>query len=259
MIRISSLVVRRSKYEIRTTNIENMAFITIQYDEQQIAAVKRRLRSVPDKMPIIMSRGINNTLKTTRAETVRQLKPHFNLKMKDIRKRIRLYPATRKYWRGKVWIGAGWNSSLASFGARQTTRTHLVTTTPAQAIWLYTNVFLQKYGKKARFSRQYKIKRRIPKVTYDLGRGRQTLEPAWIVRIHKHKHVLVPGNDSPHESGILPSPLIEKFMSNNANMVFVSSEKLLAQARTTITGLKMFANTLLIKNIETQVKMALAG
>lgn len=225
-----------------------MALVTVKIDHNQIEKVREYLRSVPHKLPVVLTRGINRTLTTVRAETVRRLKKAIKLDADMIRKRIRIYKATRTFLRGKVWIG-GKDSPLGRFDARQSTRTRLVTADTKQSAWLYYNVFRKKYGEKARFSFHYKIRRRVPKVTYNLGKGRQMLEPAWIVEIRNFDHVMMPGSVKP------PPPLYK----NKYNMVFVSNMKLLEQAASTIQALQEFAGRKLEKNINDQVKLALAG
>lgn len=210
-------------------------------------AIRQKLKDIPEKMPMVLSRGINRTLLSTRAETVRQIRPIMPVTQREMRSRIRIYNSTRAHLRGKLWVG-GKDMPLSRFGAKQTTRTHLVATTPAQALWLYYNVFKKKYGPGAKFSWHYKIKRRLPIVTYNLGQGRQTLEPAWIVKIRNFDHVMM-------KKGATPAGLI----INAYGMVFVNNEKLLNQMRSTFTGLQMFATRLLIKNIEDQVQLALAS
>src|SRR3972149_7032560 len=99
-----------------------MAFVTVRYNREQLNRVTELLRRVPKKLPVVVTRGINRTLVTTRAETVRRLRAKIKLDPDMVRKRIRIYRATWTNWRGKVWIG-GKDSPLGRFDAKQSTRT----------------------------------------------------------------------------------------------------------------------------------------
>jgi len=72
--------------------------VTVKADEQQLRRVQKLLREVPNKMPQAMSRAINKTGTSTKAEIARLIAANAKIKQKGIKKGIRMKKATRSRW-----------------------------------------------------------------------------------------------------------------------------------------------------------------
>ena len=78
--------------------------VDIKFDEKKLKNIRRMLVEVPNAMPKIMSRGINRTATSARAEIVRRLYAHLNLTQKRIRQNIKIEKATRSRWQATLDI-----------------------------------------------------------------------------------------------------------------------------------------------------------
>lgn len=79
--------------------------LEIKFDEKRLAEVQRLLRDIPKAMPKVMSRGINRTTTSTRAEITKKIAAEVTLKQKTIKKSIRVEKATYTRWQAMIDLG----------------------------------------------------------------------------------------------------------------------------------------------------------
>lgn len=79
--------------------------VEIKFDEKRLREVQKMLAGIPKAMPMVMSRAINRTEKSARAEIVRKIAAEVTLKQKPIKKSIRIEKATRTRWLAKIILG----------------------------------------------------------------------------------------------------------------------------------------------------------
>ena len=92
--------------------------VTVKLDEAKLRSVRRMLSSVPGAMPRIMTRGINRTANSARAETTRQLGAKVNVRRSSIRKKINLVKATYSRWLARLGISRKRISLISFKGTR---------------------------------------------------------------------------------------------------------------------------------------------
>lgn len=92
--------------------------IEVQYDKAQIMRLERRLSSMPQKVPVVLSRAINKTATFARAGAAREIKKEANIKIGDIKKSMGLTKANRSRLESVMDVNAK-RIPLAAFGARQ--------------------------------------------------------------------------------------------------------------------------------------------
>jgi hypothetical protein len=95
--------------------------IEIKLDEKRLREVQLMLRDIPRGMQTVMSRAINKTATSVRAEVVREISKKVNLKQKDIREDITISKATWTKWAASINISR-YRHGLIRFGARQTSK-----------------------------------------------------------------------------------------------------------------------------------------
>ena len=95
--------------------------IEIKLDEKRLREVQLMLRDIPRGMQTVMSRAINKTATSVRAEVVREISKKVNLKQKDIRDDITISKATWTKWAASVNLSRR-RHGLIRFGARQTSK-----------------------------------------------------------------------------------------------------------------------------------------
>lgn len=96
------------------------ADVEIEFDKAKLRRVQSLMREVPEKMPTAMSRAINRTAKSARAEMVRRMAGDVNIVQKSIRSSIKLTKASKNKWIAELGI-SGRRISLISFkGTSQT-------------------------------------------------------------------------------------------------------------------------------------------
>ncbi len=79
--------------------------LEIKFDEQRLKEIQRLLREIPNALPKVMSRGINRTTTSARAEIVKRIAAEITLKQKVIKKSIRTEKATITRWMAKILLG----------------------------------------------------------------------------------------------------------------------------------------------------------
>lgn len=104
-------------------------FIEIKYNEAKLRHIEELLRDCPRELPKVMSRGINRTAKSARAEIIKQLAKKIGMKQKAIRAAITLHKATRRFWEASIYI-TGRRIPLINFRARKTKK-GVTTTAPS--------------------------------------------------------------------------------------------------------------------------------
>lgn len=72
--------------------------VSVKLNERQMRRVQNLLREVPRAVPMIMSRSINKTAKSTKAETARLIAANAKISQKGIKKGIWMKKATRRRW-----------------------------------------------------------------------------------------------------------------------------------------------------------------
>lgn len=92
--------------------------VEIRFDEAKLARIRRMLRAVPAGLPRVVSRAINRTATSARANIVRLIAAKAKIKQKGIRKGISLRKATYRRWLAHLNV-YGRRIPLIHFGARQ--------------------------------------------------------------------------------------------------------------------------------------------
>lgn len=72
--------------------------VSVKLDERQMRRVQRLLREVPREVPKIMSRALNKTAKSSKAEIARLIAAKAKIPQKGVKKGIRMKKATRNRW-----------------------------------------------------------------------------------------------------------------------------------------------------------------
>lgn len=99
-----------------------MANVEIKYNERQLRQVRRMLSAYPQAVGKVMSRGINNTVRTVRTRVVRALAQKTRLPQKTIRQSTWIrWKATYRRWHSVLAV-SGRGIPLIRLKARQTRR-----------------------------------------------------------------------------------------------------------------------------------------
>ena len=72
--------------------------VTIEVNERQLRELQRTLGGFSRRMPLIVSRSLNRTIKKAKVDTSRAIRSEVRLKVGDIKKGIRIKQATRSRW-----------------------------------------------------------------------------------------------------------------------------------------------------------------
>jgi len=219
------------------------SLVTVKFDKAKLDRVAKKLKGFKGALPKVMSRGINRTAKTARTKIARRLVTISKLKYGNILKSISLRKATYQVWRAVLDI-FGRRIPLIRFKARQSKRKHTVLVTGKQATLLFYKVFKKKYGDSAVFSKQYRIRRPFPLVTYMMGgKKKQITDGAFITTMKTgHKGVFKSRSDVKGAVTELYGPSVGGLY-----------EKAGTVAKVTLIE----ANRNLVKNIDDQVKVIL--
>ena len=168
-----------------------MADVAIKFDEAKLRMVRDILADIPRAMPKVMSRALNKTGTSSKAEIVRLIAKRSKLKQKDVKKSIRVKKATYNRWRYDINIW-GRGIPLIRFRARERKKKVTIKTTLRQAMFLFYKVFRPRFGLQAVFKKQYTIRRKLGFVTADTGLGRKQYPKAFIATMKSgHRGVFV--------------------------------------------------------------------
>jgi hypothetical protein len=151
--------------------------IMVKIDPAQIASVQSMFRDWPKAIPRIFKESINKTAGKARTDLVSAGSKLTGIKKQTMRRFTSIKKATDKNWTAYV---RAWSRKIPIVYLdidKGSERTKFVLTTFKQAIWLYHNVFKEKYGENAVFSRQYTIKRTERDFFYREG-GRIRMAPS---------------------------------------------------------------------------------
>ena len=96
-----------------------MADVEIKFDKRKLENIQRQLRDIPRAMPKVMSRAINRTATSARAEIARKIAGEINVKQSTVKKSIRTTKATYSFWQSVLRISSR-RIPLMQFKARQT-------------------------------------------------------------------------------------------------------------------------------------------
>jgi len=91
--------------------------VEITYDKAKLERIRRQLSGIPGAMPKVMSRAINRTAVSARAEIVRRLASEISATQTSIRRDIRIRKATRSVWAATIDLLTK-RMPLIKFGAR---------------------------------------------------------------------------------------------------------------------------------------------
>lgn len=94
-------------------------FVEIKYNRKQLRSITQQLQTMPKKIPTVMMRGINRTIKPALSETAKRLAGEVNITKAAVRKRIVLSKATKRDWRATLRISRR-RIRLIDWKARQT-------------------------------------------------------------------------------------------------------------------------------------------
>jgi hypothetical protein len=84
--------------------VADSPLVEVKVDEIKLANIRRMLVEIPNAMPTVISRGINRTATSARAELNRRLFKHLNLPKKRIGQNIKLYKALSTRWQATIDI-----------------------------------------------------------------------------------------------------------------------------------------------------------
>ena len=80
------------------------AAVEIKFDEVKMKRLQRMFRTMPGKLPQVMSRAINKTSKSAKTQIVKELRKDINSTAKGINKAIRSTRATTSTWQSIINI-----------------------------------------------------------------------------------------------------------------------------------------------------------
>ena len=97
-----------------------MPDVEIKLDEAKFNRLKWLLAEVSRGLPRVVSRSLNRTATSARAQTTRELGAEVNVRQKTIRERIKLSRATYRHWQATLSIGLRRISLISFIGTHQT-------------------------------------------------------------------------------------------------------------------------------------------
>lgn len=92
--------------------------VEIKFDEKRLEEIRKLLRGIPNAMPNVMSRGINKTTTSTRAEIARRIAAEVKITQAAVKKSIKVTKATRTRWRADLDLFTK-RIPLIKFGAKE--------------------------------------------------------------------------------------------------------------------------------------------
>lgn len=98
-----------------------MSDVTVKFDKSKLRRVQRIFKDTPKVIPKIVSRAINRTTTTARAEIARKIAAEVKIKISDIKNKIGRTKATSRRWESILNIKAR-RIPLMKFGAKQTAK-----------------------------------------------------------------------------------------------------------------------------------------
>ena len=222
-----------------------VATVTVQFDKAKLRSIQNMLKGIPGAMPKVMTRGINKTVGAAVAEIKRVIADDVNVQKKDISKAIKVHKATYGRWVADIDV---YSKRIPLFKFRGKTgakKTVMISTTPKQSAWLYFNVFRDKYGEAAIFSRSYTIKqKRYIGASYEIDKGkRETMRGDEFMATMKSGHKGIFSRKHPGSNRITESagPSIGGFLEKRGRIKKVETK----------------AVEKLTQNIDMQVKLML--
>jgi len=196
--------------------------IEIKLDKQKLKEIQKTLAAIPKQIPGVITRSINRTLTTAKTAAIKLITSKTPVTQTRVRRHTRIYKASKNKNFGKVWVGG--RAPLSYFKARWRKKKEK---TPGGG------------------------KRRVAEVMYDIGEGRQTLEPAFMVKIKSgRKAVYMVGGHymrkKPHSPP--PKPLFEG----------PGGEVMTTAWLKYVPKVQVKAEKVFIKNIESQIQYVLS-
>lgn len=91
--------------------------LEIKFDEKELDEIRKMLRGIPNAMPKVISRGINRTTTSTRAEIARRIAAEVKIIQSAVKKGIKVLKATQARWRADLDLLTK-RIPLIKFGAR---------------------------------------------------------------------------------------------------------------------------------------------
>jgi hypothetical protein len=139
--------------------------IEIKLQDNTLQLITARLAHIPRALPKVVSRAINKTSSSARAQAVKLIKKDSGLKAKDIRSRIFRKPATYSKWLSTLYFSSNpipimklspkkvaSGVSYKEGSGRKTIKSAFIATMPTE----HTGVFLRDSKQRLPISEQYK-------------------------------------------------------------------------------------------------------
>lgn len=96
-----------------------MPEVLIQFNPAQLAAIQGRLAGIKNGVPQALAGAINDTAKQERTQISKKIRERFNVKKRDLDKRISITKATQRKISGGIHIEKSKRLGLQYFGAKQ--------------------------------------------------------------------------------------------------------------------------------------------
>lgn len=95
--------------------------VTIGVNERQLRELQETLGGFSRRMPLIVSRSLNRTIKKAKTDTSREIGKEIRLKQTDIKKKITIRKASRSHWTAIMKLSKS-KVPLIKFAAKQLKR-----------------------------------------------------------------------------------------------------------------------------------------
>lgn len=93
--------------------------LKVTFDKRALASIQRRMKAVPQKIPVVMSRALNKTMTTAKTAAAREIASEVAIKVTTAKKSMTITKATRFAWVTTA-ILSGRRIPLIEFAAKQT-------------------------------------------------------------------------------------------------------------------------------------------
>lgn len=101
------------------TRLDTQQVVEVKPSEKDMRRLKRFAEQFPRQLPRVVSGAINLTARAAKTQAIREIAKKGGLKLKDVRKRTKMTPATFKRWAASIYFIKK-RLGLSSFKARQT-------------------------------------------------------------------------------------------------------------------------------------------
>ena len=80
--------------------------LEIKVDDRELKALQRNIKALGGKMPSIMSRALNKTIITARAEMAREIARRMKMRIGKVKEKTDLFKATYSNWRASIKLSS---------------------------------------------------------------------------------------------------------------------------------------------------------